>query len=194
MAITEAFLKRSRDLWVKREKDYKAKAAHAHERHKYRAQQLAARAKPKVVLPLKRITTDTWGWHPPVHDGVDLICPAREPALAVCRSTVVRVSASGWWGKGAPSDPVLKAKGDGVIVLRSLVDVGPIRKGMNFVYGHAENAVVKVGQVVEAGEKVGEAGFANAWHLHWCVNRRADTLGVGEQDPEPILNYLKENS
>lgn len=73
MAITEAFLKRSRDLWVKREKDYKAKAAHAHERHKYRAQQLAARAKPKVVLPLKRITTDTWGWHPPVHDGVDLI-------------------------------------------------------------------------------------------------------------------------
>src|SRR6478609_3975924 len=135
MAISEAFLRRSRDLWVKRERDYKAKAAHAHEQHKKRERQLAARAKPRLSMPLKQITTDTWGYHPPVHDGVDLICPPREPALAVCRCEVVRVSPSGWWGKGAPSDPVLKAKGDGVIVLRSLVDAGPIRKGMNFVYG-----------------------------------------------------------
>jgi N-acetyl-anhydromuramyl-L-alanine amidase AmpD len=44
MSLTEAFLKRSRALWVKRERDYEAKAKHAHEMHTRREQQLAARA------------------------------------------------------------------------------------------------------------------------------------------------------
>jgi len=145
-------------------------------------------------MPVARLITDTWGYHPGVHDGVDLICPPREPALAVCRCKVVRVDAAGWWGKGAPSDPAVRAKGDGVIILRSLVDSGPIRKGMNFVYGHAEGACVRVGQTVEAGQVIGEAGLANAWHIHFCVNTRTDTKGVGDRDPRPILEHLKSHS
>lgn len=146
-----------------------------------------------VAYPInpKHLIADTWGYHPGAHDGVDLICPPNEPLRAVCDATVVRVSPAGWWGLGAPSDPGLKAKGDGVIILRAARDVGPIRKGTNFVYGHAEHATVREGDRVAAGQVIGRAGLANAWHVHFCVNGRADTKGVGDRDPAPILKYLK---
>jgi murein DD-endopeptidase MepM/ murein hydrolase activator NlpD len=137
----------------------------------------------------EHILADSWGWHPGVHDGIDLICPPNEPLYAICKATVVRADAAGWWGKGAPADPVLKAKGDGIIVIRSLVDAGPIRKGMNLCYGHAEGAVVKAGQTVEAGDHIGHAGFANAWHTHFMVNMRKDALGLGDRDPKPVVDY-----
>lgn len=146
-----------------------------------------------VAPPLAKIIADSWGWAPG-HDGIDLICPENSPAFAMIRSEVVRVSASGWWGKGAPSDPNLRAKGDGVIVLECLEDIGPFRKGLRVVYGHAERATVRVGDVVKAGEQVGHAGLANAWHLHMCVNGRSDTLGVGDRDPRPYYEYAARNA
>jgi hypothetical protein len=51
MSFKEAALRRSRALWVRRERDYKAKAAHAHTMHKRREAQLAA-------------LTQTLTWHP----------------------------------------------------------------------------------------------------------------------------------
>jgi hypothetical protein len=193
MAMSEQALKKSRALWVSREKDYKSKAAHAHEMHQLREKQLAElhSAKPKVVAPLKHILADSWGWHPGIHDGLDLICPASEPLFAICKATVVRADAGGWWGKGAPADPALKARGDGIVVIRSLVDAGPIQKGMNLCYGHAEHATVKTGQVVEAGDQIGHAGFANAWHVHFMVNMRKDVLGLGDRDPKPVVDFAR---
>jgi murein DD-endopeptidase MepM/ murein hydrolase activator NlpD len=191
MALTEAVLKRSRAAWVKRERNYKQKAQHAHEMHQLREKQLAALAVPKVSAPLAHILEDSWGWHPGVHDGIDLICPPSEPLLAICRATVIRADAAGWWGKGAPADPALKAKGDGIIVIRSLVDAGPIKKGMNLCYGHAEGAVVKAGQTVEPGQRIGHAGFANAWHCHFMVNSRNDALGLGDRDPRPVVDFAR---
>jgi murein DD-endopeptidase MepM/ murein hydrolase activator NlpD len=192
LAITETFLRRSRALWVKREKEYKRKAEHAHQMHKRRERQLAELAQAaasRVVMPMKRITADSWGYHPGAHDGIDLICPPNEPLIAMCRATVVRVSDE-WWGLGNPGGAT-GDKGDGIIILRSLVDAGPFRKGLNLCYGHAEHPSVKVGQVVEAGQVIGKAGFANAWHVHFMVNGRSDTKGVGDRDPRPYLDYAK---
>lgn len=146
-----------------------------------------------VASPVAKIIEDSWGYHPPVHDGLDVICPAGAPLHAMCDGEIVRVSASGWWGKGAPADPALKAKGDGVIVLRCGVTTGPFKRGVNIVYGHAEGACVRQGQIVRAGQRIGTAGFANAWHIHLAINGRTDTLGVGDRDPRPFLNYAVKN-
>ena len=192
MALTETFLRRSRARWVKKERDYRKKAEHAHGMHKRRERELAAiaaAAGARVVMPMKTILTDTWGYHPPTHDGVDLICPANEPLIAMCRATVVRVSDE-WWGAGNPGGAT-GDKGDGIIILRCQVDAGPFRKGLNLCYGHAEHPTVKPGTTVEAGQVIGKAGFANAWHIHFMVNGRSDTKGVGDRDPRPYLDYAK---
>ncbi len=205
MALSETQLEKSRAHWVAEEK--KAKAAEekaaarrkkAHEMHEQRDRELAALRKPKVSPPLKTVITDAHGFKPG-HDGVDLICPPNEPALAMCKAKVVRVSAAGWWGSNAtpsPGHPV--GDGDGIIIIESLVDAGPIRKGLHFCYGHAEHATVKVGDTVQAGQVIGKAGFARAWHLHFMVNDDKPVngvyRGVGDRDPKPYLDYAEKNA
>jgi murein DD-endopeptidase MepM/ murein hydrolase activator NlpD len=141
-----------------------------------------------VAQPVSKILSSSWGWHPPVHDGVDLICPPDAPLLAICTGRIIRVDAGGWWGKGAPS-PAVAAKGDGIIVLRCTITAGLFRPGLNFCYGHAEHACVKEGDHVRAGQQIGKAGMANAWHAHFMVNSRDDDRGVGDRDPMPFVSF-----
>lgn len=136
--------------------------------------------------PLAKILASSWGYHPGVHDGVDLICSPNATIYALCDAKVIDVRSSGWWGK-APSGDV--SKGDGIIQLECLTDVGPFRRGMHFGYGHAEHAVVREGQTVKAGEPIGKAGLAVAWHVHFMVNGGGTTRGVGDRDPMPYVSY-----
>jgi murein DD-endopeptidase MepM/ murein hydrolase activator NlpD len=147
-----------------------------------------------VHTPVSRIITDSWGYHPGKHDGIDLICPPNATLFAICDGTIIRADASGWWGLGAPDDPALKAKGDGIIVLRCATDVGPFRTGLNFCYGHAEHATVHEGQHVQAGDVIGKAGLANAWHTHFMVNNNHDARGVGDRDPRPYTDYARSHT
>jgi murein DD-endopeptidase MepM/ murein hydrolase activator NlpD len=147
-----------------------------------------------VHTPVSRIITDAWGWHPGVHDGIDLICPPNATLYAICDGVIVRADAGGWWGLGAPSDPAVRAKGDGIIVLRSETAAGPFRAGLHFCYGHAEHATVREGQRVNAGDVIGKAGLANAWHTHFMVNGRSDAKGVGDRDPRPFVDYARAHS
>jgi murein DD-endopeptidase MepM/ murein hydrolase activator NlpD len=144
--------------------------------------------------PMAHILQDSWGWHPGVHDGVDLICPPSEPLLAICDGEIIRADAGGWWGLGAPSDPALRAKGDGIIILRSTTNQGMFDPGLNFCYGHAEGAVVRDGQTVKAGQHIGQAGYARAWHSHFMVNGNPNDRGVGDRDPLPYVRYAQANS
>jgi murein DD-endopeptidase MepM/ murein hydrolase activator NlpD len=200
MALNKAGLEHSRALWVAREKDYKAKAAHAHAMHKRREKELAALATPKVAMPVRTdMAKNTNGWNPPGHDGIDLLCAENAPLFAVCKSRVVRVSPDGWWGNNprpSPGHPV--SDGDGIIILESLVDVGPIKRGLHFGYGHGEHATVKVGDVVEAGQVIGKAGWAVVPHVHFMVNDDAPVnglyRGVGDRDPRPVLDFVLKNA
>lgn len=150
---------------------------------------------------LAKIVTHANGWTgPSTHDGVDLICPPDAPGFAICRSKVVRADAGGWWGKGAPS-PAIAAKGDGIVVLQSLVSIGPIRKGMLFAYGHAEHPRIDVGDVVNAGDWICRAGMANAPHFHFMVNSGGPKFwtgrrprGVGDRDPWPLVKFATDNA
>ena len=170
------------------------KRGRAKEAREFR-QKLRDRWKRKPVhTPVDKILTDSWGWHPGVHDGVDVITGPDPVIFAMVKSKVIDVRASGWWGLGAPSNPAVKAKGDGIIQLEVLESVGPFKKGMHIGYGHAEKALVKVGDVVRAGAPIGHAGLANAWHIHLMVNDGSvGTRGVGTQDPRPLLDYAVKN-
>lgn len=143
-----------------------------------------------VAAPLAKILGDTWGWHGAAHDGVDLICEADATLYAICDAVVVDVRSQGWWGKGArASGGHAVSEGDGIIQLECTTDVGPFQKGLHFAYGHAESAVVEVGQQVRAGQKIGHAGFANAWHVHFMVNGGGHLRGIGDRDPLPFVQY-----
>ena len=154
-------------------------------RNRYRARTVAS--------PLAKVLADSWGWAPG-HDGLDLICAEDAPLFAMCDGVIVRADPSGWWGKGAkpsPGHPV--SDGDGVIVLRCYTNAGPFKPGLNFVYGHAEHATVKAGDKVTAGQVIGRAGYANAPHVHLCVNGRNDTKGIGDRDPRPFYDYARKH-
>ncbi len=134
------------------------------------------------------------------HDGVDLICPPNSPAFAMVQSRVVRVS-DDWWGASAPRDESVRDKGDGIVILRSLVSVGPIVKGDLFGYGHGEKPRVKVGDIVVAGQRVCDAGLANAWHLHltWFrgnpgLARDGGPKGIGNRDPWPAVDHCRRHA
>lgn len=172
---------RNKDLSVKERALFTARAA-------WRAKLRKRYEHAVVASPLSKILSSSWGFHPPVHDGVDLICPPNAAGFAICTGTILRADGGGWWGKGAPSAAVA-ARGDGVVVLRCEVDVGPFRKGLRFCYGHAEHPSVKVGDHVGAGELLCRAGLANAWHFHFMVNARDDDRGLGDRDPMPFVNY-----
>lgn len=149
-----------------------------------------------VASPLAKIISSSWGWTPPVHDGVDLICIEDAPIFAICDAEVVDVRASGWWGKGAqpsPGHPV--SDGDGIIQIRCLTDTGPFTRGMIFGYGHAEHAKVTVGQHVKAGQQLGLAGTANVAHVHFMARGpytgAGHPPGIGDRDPMPYVRYAQ---
>lgn len=152
-------------------------------------QQYALANPPKVHAPAIPILTDAWGFHPGIHDGEDVVTQSDAVCFAMVKSKIIDVRSTGWWNLGAPDDPALKAKGDGIIQMVVLEDVGPFKKGMHIGYGHQEKAMVKVGDVVEAGRAVGHAGFANAWHIHLMVNDNKDLRGIGTIDPRPLIDY-----
>jgi murein DD-endopeptidase MepM/ murein hydrolase activator NlpD len=152
-----------------------------------------------VHTPISRIDQDSWGWHPGVHDGVDLICQWKAPLYAIVTGKVVRSDPSGWWGLGAqpsPGHPV--SDGDGIIIVESAVEVGPFKPGMHFGYGHAEGATVKAGDQVQAGDVIGHAGYANAAHVHFMANHikpeNGFYRGVGDRDPRPYVDYARSHT
>jgi murein DD-endopeptidase MepM/ murein hydrolase activator NlpD len=172
---------RDKDLTAAQKRTMQSKARKAY-RDKLRDQW----APKKVHPPVAKILADSWGYHPPVHDGIDVICNPNAPLYAMVRARVIDARAGGWWGK-APSGDV--TKGDGIVQLEVLENVGPFKKGMHIGYGHCEHARVNVGEVVQAGEVIALAGLAVAWHIHLMVNDGSTTRGIGNRDPRPLLDY-----
>lgn len=143
-----------------------------------------------VSLFLTKLLADSWGYHPGVHDGIDLISLPDVPIHAPVKCKVIDVRSFGWWGLGAPKDPVLRAKGDGIVQLQIVETVGPFHKGDHIGLGHAEKARVREGQIVEAGHWVANTGFANAWHIHCMLNDgTVGTRGIGNENPQAIVDY-----
>lgn len=146
----------------------------------------------KVHPPLTLITTDDWGFVPGVHDGIDVT--GKRPGLpvfAMVKCKVVDVRMSDWWGK-SPSGNV--ALGDGIVIVEILENVGPFKKGQHIGYGHTEQPnnvpIVKVGDVLEAGDQLGSLGLAVTPHIHLVLNNTPRLNdGIGNINPRAILDY-----
>jgi murein DD-endopeptidase MepM/ murein hydrolase activator NlpD len=161
-------------------------------RKAYRAK-LRARWAPRfndlVHSPVSKIIADSWGYHPGVHDGLDVISIEGAAAFAMVRSKIIDVRPHGWWGLGAPSNQKLRERGDGIVQMEVLDNNGPFKRGLHIGYGHCVHPVVHVGQVVRPGEVVARVGFANAAHIHLMVNTGNTMEGVGNLDPKPLVDY-----
>lgn len=140
----------------------------------------------KVARPVNKIETSAWGYHKGNHDGIDVQCPEGSTLYAMVKSKVIDVRAGGWWGK-SPSGEV--SKGDGIVQLEVLETVGPFKRGMHIGYGHCEHAMVKVGQIVDAGAPIAKVGKAVTFHIHLMVNDGDTSKGIGTRDPRPMLNF-----
>lgn len=129
------------------------------------------------------------------HDGADLMTTKRAQAYAISPCEVVRVS-DDWWGIANPGG-ALGDQGDGIVIVRATVDMGPhIKKGDYFGYGHGENPDVRVGEHLNAGDRVCDAGNANGFHLHFMQFRGnpgsaggGGPKGVGNRDPWPAVEW-----
>ena len=145
----------------------------------------------KVAPPVapSDVTTDEWGWNPAAsHEGIDLITDGAKPLYACVRAKVIDARNSGWWTQGASGDI---SRGDGVVRIMALDEVGDVKKGMIFGYGHAENCQVKVGDIVEPGTRLANTGLANAWHTHWFVGDPGTDARDGTRDPRPFWDAFK---
>lgn len=188
--ITPALRSKIRgDLYTTAERKLKASKARTDYRAALRAR-WKKQSSPRVHAPVSRIVTDDWGYHPGVHDGVDVCTDVETVAFAMVKSKVIDVRTGGWWGK-APSGDV--SKGDGIVQLEVLESVGPFKKGMHIGYGHCEKPRVKVGQIVEAGTPIAMVGLAVVWHIHLMVNDGSTNRGVGNINPRPLIDYAVKN-
>ena len=105
------------------------------------------------------------------HNGVDYACPPNTPVMAAAAGKVVTVA--------------FDANGYGNYII---IDHGSIKT----LYGHLSRCIVRPGQVVTAGERIGLSGSTGAVtgpHLHFEVRK-----GFGRAtatDPKPYLNGKK---
>lgn len=141
---------------------------------------------------LQKILQDSWGYHPGVHDGIDLISLPDVPIFAPVRARIFDVRSGGWWRLGAPS-PSIAAKGDGIVQMEVLDGKGPFHQGWHIGLGHAEKARVHEGQIVKPGQIVAHTGFANAWHIHLVYNDGSTTKGIGNHNPRAIVDYSEQH-
>lgn len=147
-----------------------------------------------VAAPVWPIQGDSWGYHPGVHDGIDVIAAYGDDVAAMISAKVVDARAGGWWGNGArPTSGHPISDGDGIIQLQVLRSRGPFKRGDIIGYGHTEHADVRVGQTVRAGQNIGSIGWAVVGHIHLMHQRglrwSGRPSGVGTRDPRAILDY-----
>jgi hypothetical protein len=142
-----------------------------------------------VHPPVARIIEDSWGFHPGVHDGLDVISIEGSAAFAMVKCKIIDARAHDWWHLGAPSSQALRRRGDGIVQMEVLGNNGPFKDGMHIGYGHCVHPRVRVGQIVEPGQVVALVGFANAAHIHLMVNDGKTMRGVGNIDPKPLVDY-----
>jgi murein DD-endopeptidase MepM/ murein hydrolase activator NlpD len=111
-------------------------------------------------------------WHP----GIDIWMPDETPVSCVFGGEVLCVGGSGQnnWGQGcgyfADDDGGI---GRVTILTDRTVEVGGRARPVNMTYGHMSSANVRVGQVVEDGERIGRSGIGLGWphvHLDFVVN------------------------
>jgi len=148
---------------------------------------------------------DTWGpsrsggW---THEGTDMLAPDGTPIYSITSGKVVHVSGSdarGW-----------NTLGGWTVMVEATENVGPVEAGDMLYYARMNGSTsLKPGDVVEAGQQIGEVGptgdgprgsilpDGRGEHLHlgWYTDENSSRAeaGSGAMNPYPLLEWLREN-
>jgi len=137
------------------------------------------------------------------HEGTDVFAPEGTPIHSITDGTVVRARGSkenGW-----------NSLGGYTVMVEAAYDAGPLRRGALLYYAHLKApSGLKVGEKVEAGQKIGEVGstgqgregtrgrFEPHLHLGWYEGGRfgEDRSGAasGALNPYPLLRWLGDDA
>jgi murein DD-endopeptidase MepM/ murein hydrolase activator NlpD len=153
-------------------------------------------ARGRITLPFKAIPGGTrindgklW------HDGIDLATFCGDRVMAAHDGTVIAAGRHfddqiGWAGELRPYYAVIEKKrlqDDLPIVV--IIDDG---NGYRSIYAHFSKIVVKVGQTVRAGQRIGfegMTGHASGCHVHYGLFSPLETARMGVR--KDILKRLK---
>lgn len=146
-------------------------------------------------LLLRPINNETVTWRPAdyrygylvkkngnVHTGLDIPAPEKTPVLAVADGTVIFSGYGLLYGEGRKNDPY----GIAVMIRHDMTFDG---NSLYSVYTHLEKSLVKVNDIVKAGQKIGGVGMTgntSGPHLHFEVRIR-DENGMTQQNAEMWL-------
>ena len=127
-----------------------------------------------LFYPVKGVITSRFGWRflprKGWHSGLDFACKKGTQILASYRGKVIHV---GDWGD----------YGSVVNVQHNTIG------GVFTLYAHLSKICCKVGQMVEIGDKIGEAGstgYSTGNHLHFEVRIGKNKISYAD-DPEKYL-------
>lgn len=128
-------------------------------------QTVSSRKEVAWITPINGVISYDYGWHDQdFHHGLDIAVISGSPVRA---SKAGRVTKAGWLG---------------VYGYAVLIDHG---NGFQTLYAHNSKLLVKVGDVVKAGEKIslsGNTGNSTGPHLHFEIRMNGKTV-----DPEKYL-------
>jgi murein DD-endopeptidase MepM/ murein hydrolase activator NlpD len=129
------------------------------------------------------------------HDGIDIANFCGDPIVAAHDGKVIAAgrgsdSALGWIGSLAAYRARLNQEHRwGTLALVVVIDDG---NGYRSIYAHFHKIVVKVGQVVHAGDLIGTegaTGYATGCHLHYGIFS-PEAAGRFETDPTIVARSL----
>lgn len=131
---------------------------------------------PKVMQPFGANPDVYRRWNLPGHDGIDFRAPSGAKVFACADGTVKRVDS---WN-GNPQD----------FPSGNRIDIAH-RDGYVTLYAHLQQALVKVGEAVRAGQVIGLAdatGFSSGDHLHLTLKKTGATAAGLTNYPRDIID------
>ncbi|HET7478188.1 MAG TPA: M23 family metallopeptidase [Rubrobacteraceae bacterium] len=135
------------------------------------------------------------------HEGTDLFAPRGTPIRSITAGTVSRA-----WGSSGNGWNTL---GGYTVMIEAAYDMGPIERGDRLYYAHMDAPTeLKPGDIVEAGQKIGEVGdtgqgpegtrsnFEPHLHLGWyegwsLLSAERSTVSSGAINPYPLLRWIR---
>jgi murein DD-endopeptidase MepM/ murein hydrolase activator NlpD len=117
-------------------------------------------------------------WSTGFHTGIDIACPTGSEVFAVQSGTVTGTT----WGK---------SYGTQIVIDQDAIEGAKRIPGGWAIYAHLSKVLVKPGDKVKKGDKIGlsgNTGNSTGPHLHYEIRNQLRWTGGKDQDPMPFIN------
>jgi murein DD-endopeptidase MepM/ murein hydrolase activator NlpD len=117
-------------------------------------------------------------WSTGFHTGIDIACPTGSEVFAVQDGTVTGAS----WGR---------SYGTQIVIDQDAIEGATRIPGGWAIYAHLSKVLVKPGDKVKKGDKIGlsgNSGNSTGPHLHYEIRNQLKWTGGKDQNPMPFIN------